>query len=89
MGGEGWGEGENPAGLGPPHPDPPPHELTDMKQLVHKRLPRQVHGGRERTKHKNSCATSEECNFKTHASGYDVLAMQQLDFLCKAGSASK
>ena len=34
-----------------PLPDPPPHELADMKQVVHKHLRRQVHGGRERTNH--------------------------------------
>jgi hypothetical protein len=32
-----------------PHPDPPPHELADVNQLVPKDLSRQVHGGRERT----------------------------------------
>src|ERR1700752_3196408 len=47
------------------HPDPPPHELADMKQMVHKHLPRQVHGGRERTNHRNSCARAKVRNIKT------------------------
>jgi hypothetical protein len=39
--------------------------------MIHKHLPRQVHGGRERTNHKYSCATAVACNFKTGASGFN------------------
>jgi hypothetical protein len=35
-----------------PLPDSPPHELADITQVIPKLLPRQVHGGRERTNYK-------------------------------------